>query len=178
MFGSGWRSWRSSCVLYRVSQDDHCYAERGVLIKDWRQLCIFWCFSGQNKTLWSKVPTGRFLDMHVEWSTFLFTTARWCSHRLRLRRVPRRSLQVRKARTRRQWISTLRLGRSGTWATAFLFWFVMQYFHNIYVLNLFQDPSYTFSGVSPAPVPKDEIHKFFIKFRVQVVASANVYIVI
>jgi len=29
------------------------------------------------------------------------------------------------------------------------------------------DPSYTFSGVPPAPVPKDEIHKFFIKFRVQ-----------
>jgi len=35
------------------------------------------------------------------------------------------------------------------------------------------DPSYTFSGVSPAPVPKDEIHKFFIKFRVQAAGAGG-----
>jgi len=35
------------------------------------------------------------------------------------------------------------------------------------------DPSYTFSGVPPAPVPKDEIHKFFIKFRVQAAGAGG-----
>ena len=48
---------------------------------------------------------------------------------------------------------------------------------NIHVFILFQDPSYTFSGVPLNPVPKDEIYKFFIKFRVQVVTlSVNVYV--
>jgi len=35
------------------------------------------------------------------------------------------------------------------------------------------DPSYTFSGVPPAPVPKDEIHRFFIKFRVQAAGAGG-----
>ena len=58
-----------------------------------------------------------------------------------------------------------------TWPTASLFWFGTKFF--IIVFNLFQDPSYTFSGVPPAPVPKNEIHKFFIKFRVQVAAKVQ-----
>ena len=33
----------------------------------------------------------------------------------------------------------------------------------------FQHPSYTLSGVSPTPVPRDEIYEFVIKFRKQVV---------
>ena len=62
-----------------------------------------------------------------------------------------------------------RLGELETWPTASLFWFGTKSF--IIAFNLFQDPSYTFSGVPPAPVPKNEIHKFFIKFRVQVAAK-------
>ena len=69
---------------------------------------------------------------------------------------------------------TPRLGGSETCLTPSQFWLVLKYLNkNFHVFFPIQDPSFTFSGIGPAPIPKDKFHQFITKLRKKVGISES-----